>query len=90
MLLVLPATFEPRLQQTGCKVFFVGGKTRKIAVQLVLQQSPKQVARFLLLVLPYLYNRAICKVLPTFDELQSISHVVIRSQRQQFMSEVLQ
>ena len=85
MLLVLPATFEPRLQQTGCKVFYVGGKTRKIAVQLVLQQSPKQVARFF-----YSFYRTFRTVLYVKYSRLNPFHVVIRSQRQQFMSEVLQ
>ena len=38
MLRVLPSSFERVLQQNRLQVFLVGGKTRNIAVKLVLQQ----------------------------------------------------
>ena len=39
MLLVLPPTFEPVLQQIRLQGFFIDGKTRNIAIQLVLPFS---------------------------------------------------
>ena len=36
--------------KSGCKDFYVGGKTRNIAIELVWSKVAKQVARFLLLV----------------------------------------
>ena len=44
MLRVLPATIDPVLQQI--RLQGLGGKTRKIAIQLVWSKVAKQVARF--------------------------------------------
>ena len=53
MLRVLPPTFEAVLRQIRLQGCFVGGKTRNIANQIVLQQFAKQVARFFFFFCPF-------------------------------------